>query len=354
MQRRVWVKGASEGARGRCDARTRRGILSQRATRIPCTDAPAAPTLGEMASVYRDPVHALRQRLDDALARVAHLEARLTPTFWRSLGPEARRTLDSLRAEVAEERRPLHERAELAGRYAERLDAAVREALGCSEIDLAAPGDCPSPPPDSPAFPLGERFGLGRDDAALALLRGRLGSIARRLDPGAQLEDFGARGVLARVRVEGAPLVLTGTLGRGGAWPGAAGTEVALRARTSVGPRAGVLTLAPRGDALQLLSLLTRRRHAGTGDDDFDGWFEVEAEPGAARALLGDDVRAALCAVARDDAPTLQVSAGVAELRWRFEPSHATVRAAVDALRGLRAAPPMPLLREPSRRGAAR
>ena len=61
---------------------------------------------------------------------------------------------------------------------------------------------------------------------------------------------------------------------------GAAGTEVALRARTSVGPRAGVLTLAPRGDALQLLSLLTRRRHAGTGDDDFAAIYGDAASAG--------------------------------------------------------------------------
>jgi hypothetical protein len=308
-----------------------------------------------MASVYRDPVHALRQRLDDALARVGHLEVRLTQTFWRSLDPEARRTLNALRADVGEERRPLHERAELAGRYAERLDAAVRDALGRSEIDLAPPAECPAPQTDSPTFPLGKLFGAGRrDDAALTLLRGRVVSIARRLDPVADLEDFGTRGVLARIRVEGAPVVLTATLGRGGAWPAVGSTEVALRARTSVGPRAGALTLCPRGDALQLLSFVTRRRHACTGDDDFDGWFEVEAEPGAAKVLLGAEVRAALCAVARDDAPNLQVAAGVAELRWRFEPSHATVRAAVDALRGLRAAPPMPLLQEPSRRGATR
>jgi hypothetical protein len=308
-----------------------------------------------MASVYRDPVHALRQRLDDALARVDHLEVRLTQTFWRSLDPELRRTLSALRVDAGEERRPLHERAELAGRYAERLDAAVRDALGRSDLDLAPPAQCPSPLPESPTSPRGDLFGAGRrDDAALTLLRERVGSIARRLDPGAELEDFGSRGVLARILVEGAPVVLTATLGRGGAWPAAGSTEVALRARTSVGPRAGALTLAPRGDALQLLSFVTRRRHACTGDDDFDGWFEVEAEPGAGKVLLGAEVRAALCAVARDDAPTLQVAAGVAELRWRFEPSHTTVRAAVDALRGLRAAPPMPLLREPSRRGAAR
>lgn len=308
-----------------------------------------------MASVYRDPVHALRQRLDDALDRIGHLEARLTPTFWRALGADARGVLRGLRAEVCEGRHPLHERAELAGRYAERLDAALREALGRSEIELMPPDECPAPQPESPTFPLGELFGAPRRDAAaLASLRGRVGSIARRLDPGVVVEDFGTRGVLARARVEGAPVVVTATLGGGGGWTAAGADEVVLRARTSVGPRSGVLTLAPRGDALQLLSFLSRRRHACTGDDDFDGWFEVEAEPGAARALLTGEVRAALCAVARDDAPTLQVSAGVAELRWRFEPSHATVRAAVDALRGLRAAPPMPLLREPSRRGTAR
>lgn len=308
-----------------------------------------------MPSVYRDPVHAQRQRLDEALARAAHLEARLTQTFWRTLSPEALLTLSALRDDLREERRPLYERAEIAGRYAERLEAAVRDALGCSDIDLAPPWECPLPQPEAPTFPLGELFGAGRrDDAALAVLRGRVGSIARRLDPAAELEDFGTRGVLGSVRVEGAPVVLTATLGRGGAWPTAGGSEVALRARTSVGPRAGTLTLAPRGDALHLLSFLSRRRHACTGDDDFDGWFEVEAEPGAARLLLGAEVRAALCAVARDDAPTLQVSAGVAELRWRFEPSHGTVRAAVDALRGLRAAPPMPVLQEPSRRGAGR
>ncbi|MFO0627258.1 MAG: hypothetical protein U0325_16735 [Polyangiales bacterium] len=308
-----------------------------------------------MASVYRDPVHALRQRLDDALTRVAHLEARLTPTFWRTLAPETQRALGAAREDAFDARRALTEQAELAARYAERLDAAVREALGRSEIDLAAPDECPTPLPESPTFPLGDLFGAGRrDEAALGVLRTRMGSIARRLDPRATLEDFGTRGVLARVRVEGAPVVLTATLGDRGAWPATGVTEVALRARTSVGPRAGVLTLGPRGDALHLLAFLTRRGGARTGDDAFDGWFDVDAEPGAARALLTGEVRAALCAVARDDAPTLQVLSGVAELRWRFEPSHATVRAAVDALRGLRAGPPMPLLREPSRRGPAR
>lgn len=55
--------------------------------------------------------------------------------------------------------------------------------------------------------------------------------------------------------------------------------------------------------------------------------------------LLSTEVRAALLTIAREDVPVLEVAAGVAALRWRFEPTEASVDAALTVLRAIRAAP---------------
>lgn len=309
-----------------------------------------------MAPVYRDHQHALRQRLDDVLQRAARRVDQLTPAFWRTLSEEQRRSLHALRASAHEEARAIPERLAAAERYAASIEAALVNAVARASHEEQAPAHCPAPQPDAPTFPLGELFGAGRlrDESALAQLRARVVSICRRIDGGHTLDDFGTRGVWASLRVDQAPFAVTATLGGGPRWSAGGVTEVALRVRTSVGPRAGLLRLSPRADSLHWLAFLSRRHASPTGDDTFDGWFDIDAEPGAARAMLCPEVRAALCVVARDDAPTLEVAGGVAELRWRFEPSHGTVRAAIDALRLLRDAPPMPLLREPSRRSSSR
>ncbi|MEZ4393101.1 MAG: hypothetical protein R3A48_18595 [Polyangiales bacterium] len=309
-----------------------------------------------MSPVYRDPDLALRQRLAEARARVTELEARLTPTFWRVQPADRVRALERLRAEAFKGRSAVQELIEATARYVESLSAMVQHARDDDAHWRVPPDRCPRLQPDAPTYPLAALFGAPRrfDEAALEALRARVGSIARRLDPAFCVEDFGRGGVLAELRVDGAPFMLSAVLGDRGGWSAAGATEVAITVRTSVARGAGLLRLRPHEASMHVLSLLTGRGRAGTGDPEFDAWFEVDAEPGAARAQLTDGVRGALCLVARDDAPTLTVDEGVAELRWRFEPSHTNVRAAVDALRGIRAAPAMPLLKEPSRKGPPR
>lgn len=309
-----------------------------------------------MAPVYRDHENALRQRLAEACQRVSELESRVTPTFWRVQAPEALRALSGLRAAAFESSLSVPERIEASGRYLERLGAMVASAADDRARWRKPPDSCPRIQPDDPTYPIGELFGASPrlSEDALTALRSRVGSIVRRLAGAHALEAFGRRGVLASFALEGAPLMLAASYGDRGGWSAAGATEVVITLRTSVAAGAGAIRLRPRGGLLHAMPFVIQRGKSGTGDPEFDGWFEVDAEPGAARLALTFEVRAALCVVARDDAPTLLVDDGVAELRWRFEPSHATVGAAVEALRGIRAAPTMPMFREVSRRGGSR
>lgn len=304
-----------------------------------------------MAPVYRDHQHALRHRLAEARRCVEELEASVTPAFWRVLPRAAALEIARLRDDAADAR-GLPESIEALARYADRLGALVGDATSQLDAWNRAPETCPPPRPDEPGFPWRDLFGFRPKlpEAVTEGLHARVASITAKLDRARALGAFGRHGVIATMRVDAAPFVLTAVPKELRGWSARGLTEVSMALRTSVPRGAGRIALRPGGDDLNLLAFIARRTHVTFGDPEFDGWFAVDAEPGAANVALGPAVRASLCAVARDDAPTLEVSDGVAELRWRFEPSHGTVRAAVDALRAIRAAPPMPLLRESSRR----
>lgn len=304
-----------------------------------------------MAPVYRDHHAALRHRLAEARRRVAELEEGVTPAFWRVLPADVSGELTRLRDAASRAPDPAASIDALAG-YAERLGATMREASAQCDAWNPVPDDCPRPTSEEPGFPWGSLAAArpALPTEVLDALRARVASITARLDPWRTLEDFGRHGVLATLRVGGAPLVLTAVPHAPRGWSARGLTEVAMRVRTSVRRGAGRVRLHPVADSFHVLTFFPRRAPMSLGDPEFDGWFSLDAEPGAGPAALSGPVRASLCAVARDDPPTLEVDGGVAELRWRFEPSHATVRAAVEALVGIRAAPPMPLLRESSQR----
>ena len=119
----------------------------------------------------------------------------------------------------------------------------------------------------------------------------------------------------------------------------------AIHAVTSVSRGTAKLRLRPEGWSDALFVFAHLKRESTVGDPTFDGYFFVEADPAVVRVLLHPEVRAALLTIAREDIPVLEVGGGVATLRWRFEPTDASVEAAVTILRALRAAPPTVPLR---------
>ena len=80
-------------------------------------------------------------------------------------------------------------------------------------------------------------------------------------------------------------------------------------------------------------------RDVEVGDERFDDFFLIDAEPDVAKRLLVPSVRKALLAVATFDIPDVVVRDGRADLHFRFEPSERAIRNATLALAAIRSSP---------------
>lgn len=273
------------------------------------------------------------RRLDGEVRdKVTRIERR----GWRCLPGELRGRIESLRERGS--RPPLSvDDALVAIDALEQCRAAVDDAIAAID-DPTRPWNRPAPEWPAVSFPwmreldgsLADVSSAALDREARRLLAARVHDIARRLDPGVEVDAAHLAGVRARFRVVGAPMVLDVWSAQGaGFWAGPR-TEVGVltTARRSA-PR---LVLRPEAAA----GLGRSGRSAVTGNPDFDGRFVWEGEPGATSALQRAEVQHGLRVLSLDDIPTLALDEGLASLRWCFSPTVRSVGAAVAVLQAMR------------------
>lgn len=298
-------------------------------------------------TAYRDERSALNERLDGLRRAIEQRESELTEAFWEAMPKVLRAEYDALRPRCAPEDDTLDALArsvEAAGRCSEMLDRAL---AALPNVEPAWNAHPPVPPSiqwlsATLLAHSGRRFEYEDEVRAMAE---RLHRIARRHDSRATLSPGSQRHTFeVSLTVSGVPMKLgveiTGVSAQYSNQP-----MPAIHAVTSVSRGTAKLRLRPEGWSDALFKFAHLKRECALGDPTFDGYFFVEAEPPVARVLLHAEVRAALLTIAREDVPLLEVGRGVATLLWRFEPTDASVEAAVTVLRALRAAPPTVPLR---------
>lgn len=257
-------------------------------------------------TLYRDPLAGLRSQIATKKALLESRDRALAPIL-RAMLPER------LRSVLSRPREPLQVAPEatdldtLAG-----IDAALDQLLAAhDEAATLVPKlrECPDEVPDppkpkvSPPWTIEEPVQL----AFRATLTRRLAEIA----PDAYLVRWDDTTYLARIRIAGAPLVLTSRIDL---LPGQPLTTSRSTARTSVPHSTPLLEVRPQrvfdgiGRALRIV------RDREVGHPAFDEAFVVRGDADAV-ALLSRDVTVALLELRRFK-PRLFVRRGIAELVW--------------------------------------
>jgi hypothetical protein len=291
-----------------------------------------------MSDPYRDSLTGLRERIRDLEREVGAREARTTEHFWHFIPAERAESLRALRAQTKPARDEFDElaRAEraLAG-YLAAIDETIALApsleRACRELPDAAPeSKLPKRSFLQVAFAIDARATWDRICA-------RLEDALARVDPAARLEQRDAFSARASFRAEDAPFALAFYYGSKLDELTAECWHVLTTGVAIATPR---LRLAPELMGHWLLKPLRLVRDLQVDDPAFDGTFLIDADdPGVARALLGDELRAALLKLAGFDIPRLSVHDQRAELRWCFDPNAGALRAAARALAAIRRAP---------------
>ena len=292
-----------------------------------------------MKGIYRDPVDAVRTRIDQHRAEIAEREARLTELLWEALPPEHAAHLRELRGTCEPTRDTMHELARADGvleAYRDALDQAIALAPSLEVERRAVPDAAPDPrllrwPDPSVLSTLGDG---GRLRSECDWMHDRLRGIFAKLDPRAAVKTLGRLAMRVRFRSRGVPLSLLCEM----RVPGDAPSECDMALATSVSAGTPALRLRPWTWTDALAKSLRLVRDVDVGDDEFDALFLVDAAREAARRLLSFDVRSALRALSYYDMPTLEVGAGMAVLRWSFEPNINSIDAAARSLGGVRSA----------------
>jgi hypothetical protein len=161
-----------------------------------------------------------------------------------------------------------------------------------------------------------------------------LARFVARYDPSADLvplEDFAFS---ATIHVQGVPIAMLVECFAHPQRP----VESSVQMATSVPRAIPRMEIVAEGWGESIFRALGVHARLASGDELFDGTFVVRAEPAVARQLLGETVRRALMAIAKDDVPRLLVDEGAATLTWDFEPTERALDAAVIALTTIRAA----------------
>jgi hypothetical protein len=271
--------------------------------------------------LYRAAYPAVRARYEEALAAVAERERRVRDELVAHLPEELRARLERLAfasraAARSAEAVAAAEHAALA--YVAALDEAIALAPEIEQRLVEVPDGAPTLEPTGAFAPsmLGKRVG-GRDLRALEIV---VATTVRRHDDRALVERCGGAAVRATFRAGGCPLAcLAEVVGVRGVTP-----VTAITVATGVPLGAARLVVRPG------------RCDLGLDEPAFEGLFLVSVGSFAAQQALSRDVRAALLEIAHDDVPTLLVERGLATLRWSFDPTRASLDAAVRVLAPLR------------------
>lgn len=293
-------------------------------------------------TAYRDESAALKTHLDDLRRELEQRESALMESFWEAMPESTRERYLALRQRCAPASSSL---ASVAGAI-EATERCFKFLAALSELESVWNTHPPLPPPPPPPPPLLVRWltpnRVRLDDPwdEIAPLAERLHKLALRHDLGATSARGAERGTFeVRLSTDGVPVVL-GVQITGHTTAYGSNVIPAVHAVTSVSHGAAPLALRPEGWSDELFKFAHLRREYTVGDPLFDGYFFIDADPAVAQVLLSTEVRTALLTIAREDVPVLEVAAGVAALRWRFEPTEASVDAALTVLRAIRAEPP--------------
>ncbi|MEJ7727594.1 MAG: hypothetical protein WKG00_00085 [Polyangiaceae bacterium] len=260
-----------------------------------------------MKGVYRDPVDAVRTRIDPPGAESAARAARLTELLWELLPAEDAARLRELRGTSEPSRDTMHELARADGvleAYRDALDQAIALAPSLEVERRAVPEAAPDPRPLRAPEP-SALAGFGeatRVQSACDWLHDRVRGIFTRLDPRAAVETLGRLAMRVRFRSRGAPLSLLCEMRLRGDVP----TECDMALATSVSSGTPALRLRPWTWTDALAKSIFLVRDVDVGDDEFDALFLVDA----ARRRRGA-CSASTCAAACARSPTTTCR------RWR-------------------------------------
>ncbi len=282
-------------------------------------------------SVYRDDLGALRMQARQRIDALTVTEETLCPLFWETLDPAEISALPALRKGV--ERSPDGLDREGIDRLFASLDGIERIVYGALDRlpSVESLWNAPAAMPD--ALPThAERLWpiIGFAESHYESLAAEWRALLRTRDREATLEreddEYTWRGVL---RVEG--------VGVRALWePMARNANNNAEDWITLGvsmPRATArLRLRPRGWSDDLLGVIGVRGGEKIHDEQFDGYFVVEATPEASGGLLPAEVKKGLLEISQEDVPLVEVNAGYALVRWTFAPSARSVGGALRAL----------------------
>lgn len=280
------------------------------------------------ADSYRDAQLGIRARLSELARRIRERDSELSADFWDRLAPHLRERLEALREALdipqsASFDQLARAEARLAT-YAHEIERLVAGLPATDADGYRAPGDVLDPPSEigaGPALspPEGEAFVQAFE------------SVVREHDPSAEVEVEGWWSCLARFRHRAAPFAL-----RCAALANGAGQleNASMHLVTSVPRGTPALSLRPERLLVAFGKALGSVHEIVVGDASFDGLFLIEGTRTGAARFLVPCIRAHLLSLARFDVPTLRVDprAGIASLRWRFEPVAAALEAAIRVL----------------------
>ncbi|MDC0748729.1 hypothetical protein [Polyangium mundeleinium] len=288
---------------------------------------------------YRDPLQGLRTRVQDLAREVEEREATLTDALLDHVPPKL---AEALRDGRARARLPANTEAELLAAeatllaYRDALDHAIELAPDLEDEQRALPDEAPDPQLSGALRPFIDIFiaNIVLETCEAAERGLRLAALALAKD--AEVEAETKYAYRARFHAHDAPFsILVQVAYSQNDTP----AEVHVFIATSVAAGTPPLRIRPQtflhgvGKALGLV------REAEVGDERFDDLFLIEAEPDAAKRLLGPSVRKALLNIASFDIPDLDVRGGRALLHFRFEPNERLLRNATLALAGIRKSP---------------
>jgi hypothetical protein len=287
---------------------------------------------------YRDPLQALRARVQELAAEVTEREARVTEELREHLPYALTTKLAERRGAAAQPARTTEElRATEAAltAYRDALDEAIGLVPDIEEAQRALPDRAPELAPRTDLRTWIATYQTDLLVEELASLERAFTSCVHAVGEAPLIHRFNEYDWLAQFRAFGAPFSVLAQLGlQSGRGP----TEVRMTVATSVAAGTPRLRLRPETLVHNIAKPLGIVREIEIGDENFDSLFLIETDPDTARRMLTQPVRRALLEVAHYDVPTVLVGDGVAELHFRFEPTERSLRGAARALAEIRAA----------------
>lgn len=296
-----------------------------------------------MGVPYRDSLETMRERARALEVEVEELESGYTSFFWEEVAPRIRLALPKPFSSLPAASDPEVLSQAIAARE-ERLMTLQRleRDLPLIEHEWRRPSD------EVPDCRKSTLFDL-QGSVTRAFVKDPYIEISERVlrqleaDHPFQVEKDGKGARVASLSSDGAPFKLrceSYMTQRHGDW------TIDVTVQTTVPRLFGDVRLSPQGFGSELLIALRMKRDIKLGARDFDGYFVVQGHEPTAQMILDADVQRSLLEIAKEDIPKLMVGKGVATLLWHFEPNLRCLQAAIDALKGIRRAPPARALKE--------